>query len=110
MTGVRNGPLVRYLSSSSGDVQIGQVPAGLTWLVKTVHLWNISAAQSGGRVQMNSPDNALVAIVTTFDLEPNANVTWEGWTAMGPGDRLYLTADAGIFVWVAGAELPGAIP
>lgn len=109
MTGVRNGVLGRGVTDTSLSFLVGTVPDGYTWLLKAVHVWNTTGAQVDYQIQMNSADNTIAARLQDAVLEPNTAATWSGWTALDPGDHLWVYAGAGVFVWAAGAELPGSV-
>lgn len=110
MTGVRNGVLARQLTSQASVNLVGVVPAGFTWLIKTIHLLNTTGAAISAIVQINAVDDSAVAHVLELTLTPNVAQTWSGWTVAGPGDLVYLFSPSGVHVWIAGAELPGDIP
>lgn len=111
MTGVRNGVLGREITTAVGFTVLGQVPAGMTWLLKTVHAYNASSQSAQVIIQLQSAVGGISARLPTFTLVSGTADTWEGWTALMPGDQLLVFADqASIHVWAAGAELPGDIP
>jgi hypothetical protein len=108
MPGVRNGVLARGVSSGLRELQVGTVPVGFTWLLKVVHLWNSSTTAAPLAVKLTSADGLVRAYLVSETLEPNAIHSWEGWTALNPGDRLSMDVSVpGVNLWAAGAELPG---
>jgi hypothetical protein len=109
MTGVRNGPLARLRTSSGDPVGLGTVPAGMTWLVKTIHVLNVGTAAIDLVVQLSNPDGSVYVRLPPFAAAAGEAMTWEGWTALGPGDQLTVLNGPEAMVWVAGAELPGVI-
>lgn len=110
MTGVRNGPLVQLATTVGGQQTIATVGTGLTWLIKTIHLYNAGLATASVAVALLSRTGSVfVVVVPTTDVPVNGPLTWEGWTAAGPGDQIVLFAPIGVSVWLSGAELPGTI-
>lgn len=110
MTGIRNGVLGRVVTTATGFTLVGTVPAGMTWLLKAVHLVNNAAATANLVVQLTSPDNSIAAQLPHYAIDPTEAVLWQGWTSLGPGDHLYVSSDqVGVHIWAAGAELPGTI-
>lgn len=110
MTGVRNGPLARKITASSGIQQIGVVPANMTWLVKAVHVLNASSAPADVSVFLVGADTVQAYLANWATIANGKFETWQGWTAAGPGDAVFLFSDqAALHIWVSGAELPGVI-
>lgn len=108
LTGVRNGALARIISTSPGVTNLGTVPAGFTWILKTVHVLNSGGGPANGLIALSQSGGGVQAAFGTFDLQASASITLQGWTCLEPGDLLYLSADAaGLHIWAAGAELPG---
>jgi len=110
MAGVRNGPLARIYVTTSGISELVTVPPEETWLLKAVHY--VSGAGGTGRayVRMQSSDQVIIALIADTQLEGNSSFTWEGWTAVGPGDHIAVSIDAPpVHVWISGAALPGTI-
>jgi hypothetical protein len=107
--GVRNGVLGRGVTSASRSIALGPVPSNFTWLLKTVHLWNSTGSAENVAVRLNSADGLVRAYLRSEQLAANAIDTWDGWTALMPGDQLIVDGAAGIHVWAAGAELPGVV-
>lgn len=110
MPGVRNGVLARRITSSDGVTILGTVPVGFTWLLKTVHVLNTgSGPEATVTLGMSAASGGVQASIWVWQLAPGAANSWSGWTALGPGDQVYVTAPAGIHVWAVGADLPGTI-
>ena len=108
MTGVRNGPLARMILTSAGYTTIGTVPQGETWLIKTIHYLNAGSAKATVYSQLQAADGPVAARLDQYELEPLTWQTWQGWTALRPGDQLLVSTDqADVHVWVNGAALPG---
>lgn len=105
--GVRNGVLARQLTTVDGFTLLGTVPSGLTWLLKTVHVLNASPVASDVFIQLNSASGGIVAYLVVWTIEADEPKTWEGWTALQPGDELFVHGPAQLHVWASGAELPG---
>lgn len=107
MPGVRNGCLARIKTSVAGAHVVGTVPFGFTWLVKTVHAYNTAAAETTLDLVLDSADGQVTVILLHADLAIGGFTSWEGWTALNPGDQVQVVCNAGVSVWLAGAELPG---
>lgn len=110
MTGVRNGPLVRYQATDTSSPIVGAVPNGFTWLIKSIGVLNTGPTHVIATVQLASADFTKAMRFPPFDVGVDATQIWEGWVAAAPGDVLGFTAAPGVFLWVSGAELPGVIP
>lgn len=109
MPGVRNGVLARLITTSEGVTPLGTVPPGFTWLLKTVHVLNTGGVPAAVTIGMGAADGGVQASLLVVDLEPHTAHTWEGWTALGPGDLLYISSISNVHVWCAGADLPGIL-
>lgn len=110
MTGVRNGVLARMALTTTAATAVGTVPSGTTWLLKAVHLTNTNAVATNVTVQMNNAANTVFVWLVQQTIQASSFFAWYGWTAMAPGDVLYVTtAVAPLDVWVAGAALPGEL-
>lgn len=109
MVGVRNGVLARTVTTDAAATVLGAVPAGFTWLVKTVHLRNMGPTVQDVFVYMQDKTGTIQAILLEQSIEPQANWTWSGWTSLGPTDELLVAGAAQLHVWVAGADLPGSL-
>lgn len=110
LTPVRNGPLGKTIVQDATTVVVGTVSPGNTWLLKTVHLLNASISPATVTVGLAAAADGVQARVTIEEIEPAGYATWEGWTTLGPGDKVYVSTNVGgIHVWLSGADLPGAI-
>lgn len=109
MTGIRNGVLARNITVAAGFTLIKTVPANMTWLLKSVHLYNSGSVQTSAVVRFAAP-NGVYAWLPPVELEPSGHDLWQGWTTLMPGDQLQLYGNqGGIHIWANGAELPGTI-
>lgn len=97
--------------TASGFYVVGQVPAGFTWLVKTIHLLNGGSGSMTVTMQMFSADGGAAATLLSETIEAAGFKTLELWTAMDQADQLVANASlGGLYLWVSGAELPGVVP
>lgn len=109
MTGVRNGPLARAIITVPGFSIVGQVPAGFTWLIKTLHLLSASGSVAAMEARLVNPASGIQVVIGHWDVDPAGFVLWQGWTTAGPGDRVAISAPLNTTVWLSGAELPGTL-
>jgi len=85
------------------------VPAGYTYLAKSIFAYNAGGVNDNVFVWAGDPVTLVTAyILDQFNLAAGGKAEWEGWLTLNPGDTLYVYSQAGIsHFWISGSKLPG---
>jgi hypothetical protein len=84
------------------------VPAGMTYLVKSVVIRNNSAFTAIVNVRAGDPGGARGAMVYNRSILTVQGFEWNGWVALNAGDTLEAMSDQNfVDFWISGAKLVG---
>lgn len=84
------------------------VPAGQTYLVKSVFVLNNSGAADAVQCWALDPAVTVVGYFVLVTLAATTKIEWEGFLAMNPGDKLNCQSQNGVsHFWVSGTKLVG---
>lgn len=87
--------------------ELGIVPTGFTWIVKSVAITNYSGVDSTVSMLAQNPDRSLTVYLFTVQVQASQSTQHESWFVMEQGDWLFCEFSAGpVACWVSGAELP----
>jgi hypothetical protein len=108
---VRSGVLGRGQQVNAGvDFQFVSVPAGETYIVKNVHVWNRNALQAQITVEAADTGFAQLAALLNGPLASGQIAEWSGFFCLKAGDQLVAQSDkTGVYFWASGAALVGSI-
>lgn len=111
MAPVRSGVLARVETPvASVSATFGTVPAGTTWILKSIAITSNNAAQQTVQVYTLTSLGTIGVYLINQLLAAQASLYWTGWHAMAPGDTLgYFESGGPIRIWASGAALPGSI-
>ena len=94
-----------------GTLSIVTVPAGETWLVKTVIVYNRNAGAQD--VTVYALDHVIGAqgnIIRAIALASNTRAEYQGLVTLQPGDQLtIINANPQVDYWVSGSRLLGVV-
>jgi hypothetical protein len=107
----RSTALGRHTSAGgSSNGSFGAIPAGETWLVKSVKVHNGGVGSLTIAVFVTSADGLTSVYFVNQSVAQGADVEWNGWLAAVPGDAVrYQLGGDGVNVWVSGAKLPQVV-
>lgn len=109
MTSVRTAVLAQGDFTGTALVILATVPAGETWIVKSVYVINTAAVAQSVFLSARRPSVPISVWFFTKSLNANELATWEGWVVLAPGDQLCLTMTvAPARLWASGSRLIGA--
>jgi hypothetical protein len=97
------------LSPAAGlNVNAFTVPAGFTYLVKSVIVYNRRGGTDTVQVYLNDPGNFVGVLVPSQVLASQARLEYVGLVALNPGDSLIVSSsNANSDFWVSGTKLVG---
>jgi hypothetical protein len=110
MSGVvpRSQRLFAFEATFAGDNRAWTCPGGFVTLVKSVHIYNPTAAPGGANIWYALSDTPSPVYVLRLDLAAAASYNWQGFDAINPGDavviQLWVTTMTAL---VTGAVLAG---
>jgi len=105
---VRTARLAAVEVNALGTITIATVPAGETWILKSLLVNNQSGVASTVIVLVNRPTPAVPVRLYSESVAQGATRTWEGWLVLQPGDEVKVNASAvSVFVWASGTRLIG---
>lgn len=84
------------------------VPAGQTWIVKSVVTLNGNGSSSAAVVSVSTTPTAMGVYLVNKTLAGVTADYWEGWVVMVPGDVLAVLAGLdNVRFWISGTKLIG---
>lgn len=84
------------------------VPAGMTVILKSVYMYNISATADTCNVSIQSAGGGTVQIVAQQSIPAPGAANWAGWVILGPGDIIAVKSTLGTTrFWLSGTVLVG---
>ena len=105
---VRNGVLVRWLSPNGAGAVIATVAPTDTWLIKSVSVYNSTAAPQAVNLFLANAAFNIFRILYAGTIPAASAVNLTDWAAAGPGDTVNAQPGvAGVHFWLGGAALPG---
>lgn len=94
-----------------GTLTVLTVPAGETWLLKSVIVYNRNAAAQD--VTVFAVDHVIGSqgnIIRAIALGAATRAEWFGWMVLQPGDIVsIINANAQVDYWVSGTRLLGVV-
>jgi hypothetical protein len=108
---VRTDRLGSGIIATTVKHQVFVVPAGATYLVKTVYGFFGGTAVSAVRMLGQSSGHPEIAIAQA-EISPQKAFMWELWAAFDPGTTMSLQnlGNGNLTYWCSGARLEGAAP
>lgn len=90
---------------------IGVVPAGQTWIIKSILAQAPVAVTGTIRIWVRDPAITGNGYLVNRVPLSNENMQWEGWVVAQAGNELRISAaDGQVHYWISGARLVGAAP
>jgi hypothetical protein len=107
----RSTALIRGVAFGGGGAQqMGEVPAGQTWILKDAQISPAGLGSSTVQLYAEAPDGTRALFVQ----QTIANLGRAGvalWVVAEPGDTIWCNPGAvDQYVWISGAALPGVAP
>lgn len=81
---------VGQVAAGGGSVTLGTVPAGETWILKSVLAYNAGAASDSPLFFMFDHVSGLNAYLPTSSIATGGTFRFDGWVVLAPGDALGL--------------------
>jgi hypothetical protein len=104
----RSARLASGKPAAAVTTNLGTVPNGYTWLVKSATVFNGAGVADFCYLYLQDAAGNLSFLLYQTALASNGHSEWEGWAALNPGDSLFAFSTQGSSMfWVSGAKLPG---
>lgn len=105
---VRTAILGRAQAFATITTLLAVVPAGETWIVKSVEVSPLGFGSSSVQVYATDPTAAIRVVFFQQTVATLTPVHYSGWVVLEPGDHLYcFPTSVDQYVWVSGARLAG---
>lgn len=105
---VRTAVLAAVKVSVAGNFAVLTVPAGETWILKSMYLNNFAVATNTVSIFVTRPSTGIAVNIVVKTFSSGEIFTWDGWMVLAPGDQILGNASATIFqAWVSGSRLIG---
>lgn len=106
----RTAKLVTAVVLTSATIVRATVPAGETWIVKSVLAQNWGGASGSLQIGCSDPTNSVGVYFVNQTLAAGAIAEWEGWVVLKPGDQVFTVLSASsVSMWVSGTRLLGVL-
>lgn len=105
----RTAVLAKFTTTDGGGHDRASVPAGETWIVKTIAVTNNGTSTATWQLWVHTADSVTAAVeVSQGSQAANTGTVVSLWVVMEPADVLYfLGGVSGVAVWVSGTKLAG---
>jgi hypothetical protein len=108
---VRSAVLAIGKPAAATYTVLGTVPAGQTWILKSIVVLNRGAVADTVTVQGAHAGAIAANLLNAAVLAAGASVAQDSWLVLQPGDILAVYATAGVSdFWVSGTKLSGVAP
>lgn len=92
----------------NNGVLVATVPAGETWLIKGVLLYNVSANSASVLAYVRRPSVSVFGFIVRAAVTAVNSASWSGLVVAEAGDQLYMQSDQQpTHVWFSGSKLSG---
>jgi hypothetical protein len=107
----RSAVLGRLIVTSTAAFTIFTVPAGETWIVKSIALVNNAAGVAAGNITLRDASATFTVPLVQFNLASTVSGLYDVWAILSPGDVLRIGSSAfPMIIWVSGTKLTGVAP